>query len=251
MHEFTVLTQSYHQKELVEILIKSFERYKPDNFLVKYVIVEGSDDVSYKENIKSITDRVAWFNNSSADLKDPISGASTANGLNIEFGKQHANTGWVFVCHNDVAVVSSKFYHMFEQYSKTHDVFSMCRDNSRINACHISGLFVKSEILKQVDCMPALPDLDVGDRLTSFCRNNEISYTSLPNTHNTPEIWNRLSGKWHAIGKDAGVDRCVYDNEVIFVHLGRGTPKFLNAYNKSGKVTYLDWKFLHKEYLDE
>ena len=59
-----------------------------------------------------------------------------------------------------------------------------------------------------------------------------------------------MKGIWHDVGRDCGVDRCFYDNEVIFVHLGRGIPKSLNAYYKQGKITYLGWQHIHQEYLE-
>jgi hypothetical protein len=251
MKKFTVLTQSYHQEDFLVILLKSFEKFKPKDFDIEYVVVEGSDDVSYKEKVCNISPNIKWFNNVESDTNNPINGASTANGLNIEFGKQFIESEWTFVCHNDIAVTSKNFFNIFQNLTQKYDLISMCKDNIRIGACHISGLFVKTNILKQVDCMPFLPELDVGDNLTVFCRDNELNYISLPNTHNDPGLWDNLSGKWSDIGKDAGVDRCVVDNEVIFTHLGRGTPKFLKSYFKEGKVTYEGWKLLHSEYLSE
>lgn len=250
MKTFTVLTQTYHQPELTEIAIKSFEKFKPDDYEIHYVVVEGSDDISYREKILSITDRVSWYNNAEADLKNPIDGASTANGMNLEYGKQFIETEWAFVCHNDVAVNSSKFFEAFEALKEDYGLFSMCKDNMRVGACHISGLFVKNEILSKVDCMPQMPQLDVGDTLTVHCRENNLPYTSIPNSHNEPDLWNQMKGIWHDVGRDCGVDRCFYDNEVIFVHLGRGIPKSLNAYYKQGKITYLGWQHIHQEYLE-
>jgi len=94
-----------------------------------------------------------------------------------------------------------------------------------------------------------LPEIDVGDTLTVYCRDNDLSYTSIPNSHNDPELWNQMQGIWHDVGRDCGVDRCFYDGEVIFAHLGRGIPKSLNAYYKQGKITYLGWQNIHQEYL--
>ena len=57
MKTFTVLTQTYHQPELTEIAIKSFEKFKPDDYEIHYVVVEGSDDVSYRDKILSISEK--------------------------------------------------------------------------------------------------------------------------------------------------------------------------------------------------
>jgi len=250
INEFTVLTQSYHQPELVEILIRSFEKYKPIDFKVKYIVIEGSNDTSYKERILNLANNIQWYNNSSADRNNPIMGASTANGENLEFGKKYIDTDFAFVCHNDVAVLSSNFYKVFQEYSKKYDLISACKDNGRINACHISGLFIKNEILQNVNCMPLLPRLDVGDTLTLFCIENNINYISLPNTHNNPEIIKDINN-WRQLDVDCGIDMCIVDKEIIFMHLGRGTPKRLNAYTKSGKISYNGWQEIHKNLLNE
>jgi len=246
MKNITVLTQSYHQPELLEILVKSFEKYKIGEVPVSYVIVEGSADTSYIDRIKSLSKDILWLNNEAADEKNPVNGASIANGRNIEFGKKFVKTDWVFVCHNDVAATSQNFFRAFLNFSQKNDLISMCKDNARINACHISGLFVKNEILQEVDCMPALPELDVGDRLTQYCRENGKNYISLPNSHNDKTVLQSVTGMWRDLGDDCGVDRCVIDGEVIFTHLGRGTPKSLNAYSKQGKISYQSWLELHQ-----
>ena len=174
--------------------------------------------------------------------------------MNLEFGKKHAKTKWVFVCHNDISVESNNFYKVLYEKSKDYDLISMCKDNDpgRIGACHISGLLVKNEILQNVDCMPNLPEIDVGDNLTVYCRKNNLNYTSLPNTHNDPSLWEKIkeTGLWYSIGKNSGVDRCIVNDEVIFAHLGRGTPKFLNSYFKNGKVSFSGWEKIHRQYLE-
>jgi hypothetical protein len=249
MKKITVLTQSYHQPELLEILVRSFEKYKIDDVEISYLIIEGSSNTSYANHIKSLSKNIVWFNNDAADEKNPIIGASTANGKNIEFGKKMIQTDWTFVCHNDVAVTSKKFFETFLKLSENYELISTCKDNARICACHISGLFVKTELLQKVDCMPALPELDVGDRLTQYCRAEGLNYISLPNSHNDESILRSISGLWNELGTNCGVDRCIVDGEVIFTHLGRGTPKSLNAYSKAGKITHQGWIKLHQDEL--
>ena len=252
-----VLTQTYKQKNLTKIAISSVDKFKPKNTDIEYYVIEGSNDMSYKEAIVDITPGVNWFNNESADSGNPIAGASTANGLNIEYGKKqiakkYKNSNldpWVFICHNDVAVQSLKFFEYLYEYSSKYGMISCCKDNTRIEACHISGLLVKNSILQNVNCMPELPGLDVGDKLTLYCRENNIPYVSLPNTHNTPDLYEKCTGIWQQIGKNSGVDRCIINDEVIFCHLGRGTPKSLDSYYKQGKVTALGWATIHQDYL--
>lgn len=80
--------------------------------------------------------------------------------------------------------------------------------------------------------------LDVGDSFTSFCRQFNKQYNVLPNTHNDKQLYKQIKDNRY---KNFNVDRCVINNEVISMHLGRGTVKALNIYSDSGKVMYDDW----------
>ena len=69
MKKIAVLTQSYHQPELLEILVRSFEKYKIDDVEISYLIIEGSSNTSYANHIKSLSKNIVWFNNDAADEK--------------------------------------------------------------------------------------------------------------------------------------------------------------------------------------
>ena len=239
MKNLTVLTVSYHQKELTSILIRSFEKFKPKDLNITYVVVENSADTTYKDEIEGMALNVKWFNNPEADAAS----GSVANGLGIEFGKKHIEDEYTFVCHNDVAVTCSSFFEeMFGKIDEGYKLVGVLKDNIRINAVHVSGYLTTTELLKKVDHMADLPRLDVGDRLTEYCRENEIKYHVFRNTHNTPELYEVCNEPFRSLGRDCGVDRCLNkDNKVMFIHLGRGTSKSRGTYWKSGKLSHTDW----------
>ena len=93
INNLTVLTISYHQKELVDIVIRGFEKYKPADLKITYVVVENSTDTSYKEHTESLADNVIFKNNISANNVK----ASLANGMGIELGKQFIKDKYVFI----------------------------------------------------------------------------------------------------------------------------------------------------------
>ena len=239
MNKLTVLTLTFHQKDLVDILIRSFEKYRPENLEITYVVVENSNDTSYKEHTESLAKNVRWFNNPDADVGE----ASTANGMGIEFGKHHVKDEWTFVCHNDVAVTDTTFFEeMFRKVEEGYELVGVVKDNSRIEAVHVSGYLTKTNLLQKVDARHNMPILDVGDRLTEYFRENDMKYHVFRNTENNHGLYEVCNEPYHSLGPSCGMDRCLNSNDkVMFIHLGRGAPKSMNKYFKPGKITYPGW----------
>jgi hypothetical protein len=66
-----------------------------------------------------------------------------------------------------------------------------------------------------------VPELDVGDELTQYCRNNSINTCCFKNTYNDRGLIEKIGEKYRGLN----VDRCVNENgNVVFMHLGRGIP---------------------------
>jgi hypothetical protein len=202
----------------------------------KYIVVENSSDVSYKEKIESLAD-VVWINNDT-DLR-----CSNANAIAIHKGIEHIDGGSVFFCHNDVCVTSEKFYEEMARRSEENVIVGTVLDPARIKAVHISGLLVSPEIdVKSLDFYPQYKGkvqvLDVGDILTKHCRENDLPHYCCPNTFNDPALVDSLSSPY----KSFGVDRCVVDGEVVYMHLGRGIEKMMGKYKKKNKTYFNPWK---------
>jgi hypothetical protein len=132
-----------------------------------------------------------------------------------------------------------------ELSSKVEDGYKMVgtsRDNTRIKACHISGILVDTEIARSVNMFPVYQDnlmtLDVGDGITKYCRDNNIKHVCLDNTFNLFDESRLADDKYKGFRVNRSVNE---DGEVLFMHLGRGIPKTQGTYKKEGRVYLEDW----------
>jgi len=241
-----IIIPSYRSKDLTSLAIRSFEKNK-GTFNFRYIVVENAGDESYKDDITSLNDNVIWVTN---NCKHEYLSSFT-NGEAVEKGLELVETEYVFVCHNDTAAASPNWMNFL--YSKIQEGCAMAgtvADNARINAVHISGLLIKSEIAKNINFSPVYDEyknniIDVGDNWTQHCRNEGLDYYCCRNTHNDniekiPEPFTNFQ-----------VDRAVDDNgNVVFLHLGRGTRKALGQYHQSNKTLHDGWvNFVEKEVL--
>jgi hypothetical protein len=241
MNSLTVLVVSYKMKEYLEIMINSFEKFKPQNFTVEYVIVENSDDKSYEEHIKSLNNNISWFYN-------PIGIRETnsyGHGTGYELGKKHVKSDWTWVAHGDVCVTNKSFYS--ELKNKVKEGCSLIGVNydahpGRIAAAFCSGYLVETEILKKASMLPKLPKYDTTDLVTKYCRDNNKKIHIFNNTYNKPEMNSLINQPFKSWGPNCGIDRCLdSNNQIMYMHLGRGTTKKQGTYYKQGKKLYSDW----------
>jgi len=243
-----IIIPSYKSEKLTSLAIKSFEKNKGE-FNFRYIVVENAGDVSYRESIVSLNDSVVWITNSCEHTYL----SSFTNGEAVEKGLELVETEYVFVCHNDVVATNPNWMKFL--YSKIEEgcaIAGTVADNSRIGAVHISGLLIKSDLAKKVNIDPVYDEyknniIDVGDNWTQYCREENLYYYCCRNTHNNnvkevPEPYTNFQ-----------VDRAVDDDDnVIFLHLGRGTRKALGQYNQPGKTLHAGWiEFVEKEILED
>jgi hypothetical protein len=228
---------SYHSRELTSLCLMSFEKYKGQNEF-NYIVVENSTDTSYKEDVLSISDNIKWVQNPT-DLKN-----SEANAIAIEKGLPYVQSEYVFICHNDVVACRENWLDfLIEQLDSNTVAAGYVLDNCRIGALHISGMLVKTKIAKSVDMRPVYDRntqvLDVGDSITQYCRDNDLKYFSCKNTHNDESLQEDCEQPYKSL---QFVDRAFdSDDNVIFLHLGRGTPKTLGSYWKSNRMGLKEW----------
>jgi hypothetical protein len=113
----------------------------------------------------------------------------------------------------------------------------------RIDAIHVSGYMVKSDIAKKISFYPrdlgGGKRLDVGDEASLYCEKNGIKNYCFRNTFNDLSLIDEIEDSYKGIY----CDRCINDSgEVIFMHLGRGVPKTNKTYRKKGKTDLETWK---------
>ena len=234
--EISIIIPSFKSFDLTYICVKSFEKFRPKDVKNKYIVVENSSETSYRKDIEEISDNVVWVNNDT-DLR-----GSEANADAIVCGLKEADSRFVFFAHCDTCVVSEHFYDaMFDKIS-CNALVGTGFDNIRINALHISGVFADTLYIpcKTLDYFPTYQDgaqiMDVGDVLTQYCREHELSYFCFPNSLNNSTLVIE-----EPYGDLEYVDRCLSE-EVIFLHLGRGIPKTEGTYRKKGRIGIDGWK---------
>ena len=238
MIKIDIIIPSYHSEQLTTLAIKSFEKNK-GNFHFRYIVVENGGDESYKDNIASLNDNIVWFTN---DCKHSYL-ASETNAEAVTKGLELVESDLVFICHNDVVACHPEWMNfLYSKFTEGNSIVGTVLDNARINAVHISGLLTTTEIAKSISLYPVRDNdtmiCDVGDTLTKYCRENNLEYFCCRNTHNDGQLSVLLDDKYAPFH----VDRALNDNdEVIYMHLGRGAEKLAGNYSKPNRVYYNDW----------
>jgi len=234
-----IIIPSFHSRILTEICVKSFKKFCPNNISLRYIVVENSDDISYKNNIVAIDSSVQWVENKTSLV------GSEANASAIEVGLKHVGCDMVFLCHCDVCVTSDLFfYNMMEKYNDGYKMVGTLFDThpKRIGALHISGLLVNYDLSKKVEYKPRNKGagifMDAGDGLTEYCRNKNIPYYCFRNTHNYPDLCFLLEEKYSKFKSSVCMDE---KNRAIFLHLSRGIPKTNGTFSKTNRVDLSEW----------
>lgn len=246
MKDFSVVFPTYHCPEYANILIRSFERFKPADLSINYIVVENSDDASYRESTIQLAENVTWIQNP-LDLSSfpPNVVASFANAFGVMRGLFEVKTDHTFLAHSDTCVTSEKFFKAIDKkLDEGFKLIGTVRDNSRVKAIHVSGMLGSTDLFKNVDMSPnvtwsgvgnAIINYDVGDAADILCRSMKLPSFCFKNTENM-----LLDVK--APYDMFPVDRCLDDDgDVIFMHLGRGADKLAGRYTKPGRVLKDAW----------
>jgi hypothetical protein len=179
---------------------------------------------------------------------EQMSVGSYANAIGLELGAWAIDPAaqQVFVMHNDVLVLRDHWLaYLQSKLSERVRAVAVRRDTSprRIGALHVSGLLFDFTLFRELGMsfMPAPPRIDVGDRISATLRAHGYEEFVCRNTHNEPDL-----AAW--IAEDDPVARLTLtcrtfddDQNVIYAHLGRGTPKAAGTYWKTGRTTPEQW----------
>jgi hypothetical protein len=231
-----IIIPAFKSKDSTLLCLRSFLKFN-NHFNFNYFVVENSNDESYKKEALSLSDNVTWVQNPTSEK------SSFANANALHRGIRESGSEFVFVCHNDVLAVHKDWVKVLFDKIVREDycVAGFRKDNTRIGAIHISGLLTTRSMVTDIDLYPVGGGsiLDVGDSLTKYCIDNGLKFFSCRNTHNNPKIEQELDFPFSGLHD---VDRALSDdNEVLFLHLGRGTQKTHKTYYKPNKVTIEEW----------
>lgn len=235
-----VVIVSCKTPNLIEVAIKSFVKFCTSNFNLKFIIVENSDyDLELFLKNRNLLDNVKVVNNPTQKV------LSSAHGEGLEFSKKYISSDYVFTCHSDICVTSTTFFDELEKCIQDNVALTgVCEDShpNRIRALHCSGLLVDANIFKMVSLLPQLPKIDTADLLTVHCRDNGLKMKLFKNTYNNKDLVDLCNSPYKELGKECGIDRCLDENNnVMFMHQGRGTTKLRGQYYKQGKIMNPEW----------
>ncbi len=252
MRKFSVIVPTYHTPALAQVLIATFDRFRPSDVQNHFIIVENSDDQSYRDLLVSMSENVTWVQNPDAPAFGSRSNSgSFANGMAINIGLDYVDDDYVFIAHCDVCLTSGSFFtEMFGRRDEGHMVIGTSFDNTRINALHQSGFYVNTELLRSCDIMPVFEGgemvQDVGDPLTAHCRENNLPISCYRNTFNDESLVAALPEPYRSFH----VDRCLDSSgDVMFMHLGRGVSKTAGLYSKPNRVYFPQWCEFYNQHL--
>jgi hypothetical protein len=123
-------------------------------------------------------------------------------------------------------------------------------DRTRIpeGVLHVLGYLVDFQLFKrlQLDFLPDLPALDVGDRVTLKLREEGYEVFACPNTLWEPDLAAQIPADSPL--REFHVDRAFDDQgHVIFLHLGRGVRKSIGAHQRGTMAD--EWMRVAREHL--
>jgi hypothetical protein len=106
---------------------------------------------------------------------------------------------------------------------------------------HVLGMLIDYQVYRaqEMDLMPALPAMDVGDQVTHAIRRAGMNVFVCANTYEQPDLVARIAtgSPW----RNLDVVRVFDDSgNVIFAHLGRGIPK-AGAVYQGKTASAQDW----------
>ena len=255
MNKIDIIVPSYQSKDLTITCIKSFERYK-GLYKFKYIVIENSNNCSYKDDVIEQAENVVWIQNYCPEYTYM---SSDTNAIALEVGLKYVTSKLVFICHNDVVACHPMWMNFLHSKIKEgNSIAGTVLDPSRINAVHISGLLTYTSLAKSVSMFPKYKNgsrsatethgkseqvFDVGDEMTQYCRDTGLKYFCCRNTFIQPELIDIIKEEKYA---KFNVDRALDDyNNVIFMHLGRGTLKTAGTYYKTNRVMLNEWLSLN------
>jgi len=250
-HDLDIVIVSFKTPELVKLAIQSFRKFKTDDFNLRFIVIENS-------NFKLIDDLKKHIENNDVVINNPVNlSFSYAHGSGLEAAKDYLSPSakYVFTCHSDTCVVSSSFFNELRKCIEEGIwLAGVCEDahDKRVRALHCSGLLAKSDLYKKVSLMPELPKIDTADLLTVHCREANLKMKLFRNTYNDTNLVDLCNSPYKELGKVCGVDRCLDENNnVMFMHQGRGTSKYSNSYHNPQKIMTSTWIEICKKVIED
>ena len=241
------------------IAVECIKKFTSQPYLIW--VVDNFSSAGTRKNLLEIEGVNLIFNNSKNDSFfhpwnfKPYFG-STLNGVALELVAhtiENLHGKYMFVMHNDALPVKSGWLdYLKSKISDQIKIVGVSQDQTRIQAAHNSGFLFDLNLYRQypMSFMPHMPEYDVGDGITLMMKRMGYEMFICQNTYNHPETINYLNyDGCPEFLQQYNTDRVFNDGEeLIYIHLGRGTQKHREWFRKKTRASVEEWKMFIGEY---
>ena len=254
-----IVQPCHNSIELTDLSVKCIKKYSEHPYCIW--LVDNFSNKKMRDFISQIEDVNVIFNRTKIGTffrpwyRIPY-GGSLANAVALELAANVIECKYMFVMHNDCVPVKKGWLSYLK--SKLNDevkIAGVRQDPRRVKAIHQSGFIFDFELYKKLDLcfMHNMPVYDVGDQITLGLLEEGYKYFVCKNTFNNPELVEILNKeKYPDFFKKYTFDKCFNDdNELIYLHLGRGTKKLRDVSFKEQQLSTKNWiHFITKYFLE-
>lgn len=184
----------------------------------------------------SPTENIEWlFDNKEINVvfsrTNPKEQGSYANAIGLEIAVRciDPNSKYLMALHQDIAVCKNGWLeYLLSKFNEKIKAVGVFLDNSRIpeGILHVYGYILDFQLYKKLGLsfFPELPTYDVGDKAIHELKKNGYEIFATPNTFLEKEAEEMISkdSPFKTISFNRSLDD---DEDVIFMHLGRGIPR--------------------------
>ena len=255
-----IVQPCHNSIELTDLSVKCIKKYTEHPYVIW--LVDNFSNKKTRNFISQLEDVNVIFNHTKIGTflrpwyKIPY-GGSLANAVALELAAKVLNCKYMFVMHNDCVPCKRGWLSYLK--SKLNDkvkIVGVRQDPTRVKAIHQSGFIFDFELYKKFNLsfMHNMPTYDVGDQITLGLLEHGYKYFVCKNTFNNPELIVLLNKEIYPdFLRKYTFDKCFNDvEELIYMHLGRGTRRFRDTFLKEKRLSTKDWiYFIKKYFLDE
>jgi len=234
-----------------EYFVKELTKIENVNFILNRTL--PIPPLSFNENIFNLLWKLVKGDNIQLRY------GAYANGLGLElipYVFSHIfsyEPKYLFVMHNDILATKEGWLsYLISKINQEIKGVALYTVNIRYKTMHVSGLLFDFSLFNKLK-MSFLPDYprysyDAGDLITIRLREHGYSYFICPNTYNNPSLITKIPEnspfRLHSV-------KAFDDNgNITFMHMGRGTPKAMKIYKKSGKTYPDQWLKFARNFLN-
>lgn len=225
---------------ILEVCLKSIQKCTPEEHEL-WVVDNNSPEESINWLCKFPGINVI-FNRSRY-----IKMASYDNGIGLELASSviDKETQYIMTLHQDTMVCRNGWLPtMLSKMDNRIKAVGVRLDRARVTegTLHILGCIIDFQILKKLKLsfLPQLPDYDVGDLVTVNLRKAGFDIFAFPNTLHDSSLVRLIpdSSPLKKLHVDRSFDE---NNQIFFLHLGRGAVKSEGKGNFKGKTLPEEW----------